>query len=171
MPVLPDFFPHGCAARAGLACLLLAGSSCGPAQAAPPSTFGTVVGNAVLCLNNLDNKYFYSYLAAAFGVPYKHDGGAFWFKTTGATLWGAPILEVIVSDDTSALAFIGAIADTTPENLEPMVTASVGLHYTKKDASAFPVRAALAGSKIIYFNTRSKVYCAEYKPLPPPDAR
>jgi hypothetical protein len=154
-----------------LAVLALAGMPPGAAQAAPPSTFSTVVGNALLCLNDVDNKYFYSYLQAAFGAPYKHDGGAFWFKTTDATLWTAPILEVIVSDDTSPLVFIGAVADTTPEKLEPLILTASGLHYTKKDASAFPLREAMAGSRIVYFNTRSKVYCAKYKPLPPPDAR
>jgi hypothetical protein len=151
--------------------LLLSVLAAASAQAAPPSTFSTVVGNALLCLNDIDNKYFYSYLQAAFGAPYKHDGGAFWFKTTDATLWSAPILEVVVSDDTSPLVFIGAVADTTPEKLEPLILTASGLRYTKKDASAFPLREAMAGSRIVYFDTRSKVYCAKYKPLPPPDAR
>jgi len=142
-----------------------------PVQAAMPSTFSTVVGNALLCLNDVDNKYFYSYLEAAFGAPYKHEGGAFWFKSTDATLWTAPILDVIVSDDTSPLVFIGAVADTTPELLEPLILTASGLRYSKKDATAFPLREAMAGSRIVYFNTRSKVYCAKYKPLPPPDAR
>jgi hypothetical protein len=151
--------------------LALLAIAAAPARAAAPSTFGTVVGNAVLCLNAIDNQYFYSYLFTAFGKPYKHEGGAFWFKTDGASLWGAPVLEVIVSDDTSRVTFLGAVADTTPEKLEPLVLSVTGLHYHKIDATAFPVREALAGSRIIYFDRRSKVYCSKYKPLPPPDAR
>jgi hypothetical protein len=142
-----------------------------PAFAAAPSTFGPVIGNAVLCLSETDNKYFYSYLATSFGKAYKHEGGAFWFKTDGATLWGAPVLEVIVSDDTSPLTFIAAVADATPEKLEPMVTSVSGLHFHPTDATRYPVREALAGSRIVYFDRRAKIYCSKYKPLPPPDAR
>lgn len=144
------------------AALLLA--CCGALRAAP-STFGSVIGNALLCLDHLDNTYFYSYLSASFGPAYKREGGAYWFKTE-ATLWGAPITDVIVSDDSSALVFLGAVADTTPEKLDQAIAAAAGLHHAKADDSAFPVRQANPGSKIIYFDTKSKVYCAKYKPLP-----
>ena len=36
-------------------------------QKPPPSTFGQVVGNAVLCVDQIDNKAFYAYLLTAFG--------------------------------------------------------------------------------------------------------
>lgn len=148
---------------AGLSAALLAG--CGAAQAAP-STFGTMIGNAVLCLDHIDNAYFYSYLSTSFGPAYKHEGGAYWFKTDG-TLWGVSITDVIVSDDTSPLTFLGAVADTTPEKLDQAIVAAAGLHHIPANASAFAVRASGPGSEIIYFNTKSKVFCAKYKPLPP----
>lgn len=50
-------------------------------QKPPPSTFGQVVGNAVLCIDQIDNKAFYAYLLTAFGPAYKHEGGAYWFRT------------------------------------------------------------------------------------------
>lgn len=143
--------------------LLLA---CGVARAVAPSTFGTIVGNAVLCLDQVDNKYFYSYLTTAFGPAYKHEGGAYWFKAD-TTLWGATIEEVIVSDDTSALTFVGLVADSTPEKLEEGITSASGLHYVKLDASVFPVREASPGSRIVYFRKKAKVFCSRYKPLPP----
>ncbi|OYO26488.1 hypothetical protein [Janthinobacterium sp. PC23-8] len=136
----------------------------------PPSTFGQVVGNAVLCLDQIDNKSFYSYLLTAFGPAYKHEGGAYWFRTD-AVLWGAPVTDVIVSDDTSALVFMGVVADSTPEKLEPAIRAASGLRFDKLDRSAFPVRGSVPGSKIVYFRSKAKVYCAKYKPLPPARTR
>ena len=133
---------------------------------APPSTFGQVVGNAVLCLDQIDNKSFYSYLLTAFGPAYKHEGGAYWFRTE-AVLWGAPVTDVIVSDDTSPLVFMGVVADSTPEKLEPAIRAVSGMRFDKLDYSTYPVRGSQPGSKIVYFRTKAKVYCAKYKPLPP----
>ncbi|MES2742180.1 MAG: hypothetical protein V4754_14690 [Pseudomonadota bacterium] len=140
---------------------------CALAQAAAPSTFGTVVGNAVLCLDHVDNAYFHAYLVSAFGPSYKREGGAYWFKSD-ATLWGAKITDVIVSDDSSDWTFVGLVADTTPEILDPSIVAASGVHYVRMDRSAFPVRESSPGSKIVYFNSKSKVYCARYKALPPP---
>lgn len=136
------------------------------AQAAP-TTFGTVVGNALLCRDQIDNRYFFDYISGAFGQPYKHDGGAWWFKTEGTSLWGIEITELMVSDDTSALVFVGAVAETTPDKLEQAITDQVGVHYAKIDSSAFPVREARPASRIVYFDTKSKIYCAKFQPLPP----
>lgn len=137
------------------------------AHAAVPTTFGTIVGNALLCRNEVDNRYFYTYLAGAFGPAYKHDGGAYWFKSDGATLWGVEISELMVSDDTSTFVFVGAVAETTPDKLEQAITGQVGMQYAKIDSSAFPVREARPASRIVYFDTKSKIYCAKFKPLPP----
>lgn len=135
------------------------------AQAAP-STFGPVIGSAILCRSHLDNAYFYNYLQTAFGPSYKHEGGAYWFKADGM-LWGAQVSDVIVSDDANELVFVGAVTDTTPDKLEEAIRGSVGIRHDPKDASKFPVRESSPGSKIVYFKTKSKIYCAKYKPLPP----
>lgn len=134
---------------------------------AVPTTFGTVIGNGLLCRDQTANFYYYDYLLKAFGPAYKHDGGAFWFKTEGANLWGTPVSEVMVSDDTSTYIFVGAVAEATPEELEKAIIAQVGVHYARIDTSAFPVREAKPASRIVYFDTKSKIYCAKYKPLPP----
>lgn len=153
------------ALRAPLAaCLLLALG--GAAAQTPPTTFGTIVGNALLCRDEIDNQYFYNYYTKALGPAYKHDGGAYWFKVT-TTLWGVAVTEVMVSDDTSALVFVGAVAETTPEKLEQAIIDQVGVHYAKIDSSPFPVREAKPASRIVYFDTKSKIYCAKFKSLPP----
>jgi len=153
-------------ARAWLAalCWLLPASA---AAQTVPTTFGTLIGNSLLCRDDIDNTYYYRYLAAAFGAPYKHDGGAYWFKTDSANLWGVPVSEVMVSDDSSALVFIGAVADVTAEELDKAIVTQVGVHYAKIDSSAYPVREASPGSRIVYFDLKSKIYCAKFKPLPP----
>lgn len=137
-----------------------------PPAGAMPSTFGPVIGSALLCRGELDNAYFYSWLETAFGPSYKHEGGAWWFKAPDATLWGLPVSEVMVSDDTSPLVFIGAVADSTPEKLEQAVASIAGMHHAAVDASRFPLRVSNPGSTIAYFNTKSKIYCARFKPPP-----
>lgn len=150
---------------ATLASLLLALG--GAVAQTPPTTFGTIVGNGLLCRDQTDNHYYYNYFATALGPAYKREGGAYWFKLSGATLWGVEISEVMVSDDSSALVFVGAVAETTPEKLEQAIIEQVGVHYARIDTSAFPVREAKPASRIVYFDTKAKIYCAKFKPLPP----
>lgn len=146
-----------------LACL--AGFVCSAAAAAP-STFGPVIGSALLCRSHLDNAYFHAYLTQAFGPAYKHEGGAYWFRTE-ATLWGAEVNEVMVSDDTSNLVFVAAVIDSTPEELEKSVRAGAGIAYKPVDATRHPLRKSNPGSTIAYARDKSKIYCAKFKPQPP----
>ncbi|MEW6370469.1 MAG: hypothetical protein AB1584_05995 [Pseudomonadota bacterium] len=140
--------------------------ACSHASAqALPSTFAPTIGSALLCRSHLDNVYFHSYLTTAFGPAYKHEGGAYWFRLD-ATLWGKPVKEVMVSDDTSELVFVAAVADSKPEELEEAIRASAGIRHRAVDASPFPLRVSNPGSVIAYQNSKSKIYCARYKPLP-----
>jgi hypothetical protein len=150
-----------------LALLAAAGAASAQTQDKQPSTFGPVIGSALLCRDQIDNKYFYSWLATHFGAPYKHEGGAFWFRTGEATLWGAPVSEVMVSDDTSELVFLAAVAELPPDQLEQSVRGAAGVRYPAADASPYPLRISAPGSTIAYYNSKSKIYCAKFKPLPP----
>jgi hypothetical protein len=153
---------RACAAGA----LLALACSVDVATAAVPSTFGTVVGSALLCRDQIENTYFHSYLTSAFGPAYKHEGGAFWFKGE-ATLWGKPVQEVMVSDDTNPMVFLAAVVDAKPDELEEAVHGAVGIRHKAADASQYPLRVSSASSVIAYQNGKSKIYCARYKPLPP----
>jgi hypothetical protein len=146
---------------------ILAGGASAQTQDKQPSTFGPVIGNALLCRDQIDNKYFFSWLTTHFGAPYKHEGGAFWFRTGEATLWGAPVTEVMVSDDTSELVFLAAVAEVPPDQLEQSVRGAAGVRYPAADSSPYPLRVSATGSKIAYYNSKSKIYCAKFKPLPP----
>ena len=159
----PGFaFGHGARFLRAFAALTLCVAG---VSSAAPTTLSPVIGSALLCHSHLDNAYFYSYLSSAFGPSYKHEGGAYWFKADG-NLWGAPVSDILVSDDTSDLIFVGAISDSAPDKLEQAIRAASGVRHNAADSSAFPVRQSAPGSKIVYFNTKSKIYCAKYKPLP-----
>ena len=149
-----------------VACALALCCAAAPFASAAPSTFTPVIGNALLCRSHLDNAYFYSYMASAFGPSYKHEDGAYWFKAD-ATLWGAAVTEILVSDDSSELVFVGAVTDNTPDKLDEAIRAAVGTRHLAQDNSPFPVRVSALGSQIVYFNDKSKIYCAKYKALPP----
>ena len=151
-------------ACAGLLGALASVSPC--ASAAMPSTFGPIVGNAILCRSHLENSYFYTYLETSFGKSYKHEGGAYWFKTPDTTLWGSEVKEVWVSDDTNELVFIGALTEAAPDKLADLVRSSVGVRYAVQDASKYPLRTSVLGSTIAWVDKKSKIYCARYKPLP-----
>lgn len=151
-----------------LRAVVLAGAALGAgATAAVPSHFGTVVGNGLLCRDETSNRYYYDYMVRFFGKPYKREGGAYWFRTPDATLWGFPVREVIVSDETFRYSFVGALAAATPEQLEAAIAAQSGVRFAKIDRSRFPVREARAGGRIVYANRQSKIFCAKFKPLPP----
>lgn len=161
------FSSDASAARALLArfCAAAVLGLAGAAAPAAPSTFGPVIGSALLCRSHLDNAYFHSYLSTAFGPSYKHEGGAYWFKADG-NLWGAPVTDVLLSDDSTDLVFVGAVSEVAPDKLDEAILAAVGVRHVAADASAYPVRQSVPGSKIVYFKAKSKIYCAQYKPLP-----
>jgi hypothetical protein len=148
------------------ALLACSGAAEAQTQDKQPSTFAPVIGAALLCHDQIDNAYFYKYLKTAFGPPYKHTGGAWWFRTGEATLWGAPVSEVMVSDDTSELAFLAAVAEVPPDELEQAIRKAAGVRHLAADASSYPLRISAPGSTIAYYNTKSKIYCAKFKPLP-----
>ncbi len=143
-----------------------AGAARAQTQDKQPSTFGPVIGAGLLCRDQIDNAYFYRYLTQSFGAPYKHEGGAYWFRTGETTLWGKPVTEAFVSDDTSELVFLGAVAEVPPDELEQAVRAATGVPHLARDASPYPLRVSKPASTIVYYNTKSKIYCARYKPLP-----
>lgn len=136
-----------------------------PAVAAP-STFGPVVGSALLCRDEIDNAYFHAYFSRTFGPSYKREGGAYWFRA-GATLWGSPVSEVLVSDGTGDFQFIAAVSDDTPEQLNAAIRKSAGVHHRKTGTARHAVLESAPGSRIVYFKDRSKIYCAKSRPQLP----
>ena len=84
-----------------------------------------------------------------------------------ANLWGAQVNEVMVSDDSSEVVFVGAVIDSPPDKLDEAIRVQAGPRHRPQDAGQYPVREAQPGSQIVYFKDKSKIYCLKYKPLPP----
>lgn len=142
-------------------CLLTA-----PLGMAAPTTFGTQIGHALLCMDQLNSNSFYDYLKTFFGPPYKKADGAYWFRVDNNTyLWGAKVTEVLVGDLSSDVEFIAAVFATSPENLTNDVNQTMGIRYQALDHATYPVRESRLGSRIIYASTQSKMYCAKSKQL------
>jgi hypothetical protein len=137
-----------------------------PAAAVTPTTFGNVIGEGLLCLSQLDTGYFYNYLLQSFGPPYKHEGNAYWFKTPAA-LWDAPISEVLVSDKDSPEHFIAAVADVAPDVLAGDIATAVQIGFQPTSLYPNPIRMSQAASTIIYYQKKSKIFCAKAKELQP----
>ncbi len=135
-------------------------------QALAPSTFSTTVGHTLLCLNQLDEVWFYGYLQGAFGQPYKREGGAWWFKAD-ASLWGVTVTDVLLSEPNSDYSFLAAVAEATPEQLSEAVQAGSGIAFPKVEAGPYPVRQSNPGSQIVYFKRKAKIFCAKNKFLHP----
>jgi hypothetical protein len=104
---------------------------------------------------------------AAFGPPYKTEGGAYWFKATNITLWGMQATDFLVNDSSSQADFIGAYFKTTPVKLTDAIRDALGIRFTPEDDSAYPMRQSQAGSKVVYNDTNAKMYCAKSKYLVP----
>lgn len=133
---------------------------------AVPTSFGPVIGQALLCLSELDAGFFYDYMVHAFGAPYKHEGNGYWFKAQG-TLWGAPVVEILVSDKDSSQRFIAAVIEMTPEALAQTIADNIHVRFTPTSAYPNPVRVSQAGSNIVYYQQRAKIFCAKSRYLMP----
>lgn len=151
-----------------LAAFMLTGANMAQAKpAALPSTFDTTIGNGLLCLDELDINYYYRYLSEALGKPYKHAGGAYWFKLDKVKLWKVSVSDILVSDGKGSLLFLAAIAKVPPEKLEQAIAAESGIHFRRTDAGVYPRRASNTGSNIVYFHNDAKVYCGKSSYLLP----
>jgi hypothetical protein len=145
--------------------VLLTLAACPPpalaADERAPSTFSTMVGPALLCMDHVDPFYFWSYLNRFFGPPYKNEGGAYWFKVK-AQLWGVPVSDVLVSDGTDPLVFLAAAMEAKPDALSAAIMGDAGIAYTNEGIAQYSPKSSGKGGKIIYFGQNSKIYCANY---------
>jgi len=174
---LSYFTVHRNARSVVLAAILMAAqlmpASMDEAQAIPSGTFGIEIGSALLCLDQLNSKYFYDYLFLAFGMPYKTDGGAYWFSASrnrqaGTDLWGIQLSDVLVNDSSSPAEFIGAVFNGTPQQLADAIERNTGFHFTSENPNdPYALRQTHTGSVIAFAGTRAKIYCAKSKYLVP----
>jgi hypothetical protein len=161
-----DFLPRArlkmAAVLAGVAMMAVPFSGAAlAAGGAMPSTFGSTIGAALLCVDHVDPSYFFSYMKQFFGQPYKSEGGAHWFKVQG-TLWGANITDVMVSDGELQQVFVAASFKDNPAKLADAIAVAAGIRYSNEEAAQYSPLISSLGSKIIYSGQGSRIYCAKY---------
>ncbi|MBV8665652.1 MAG: hypothetical protein JO269_04130 [Burkholderiaceae bacterium] len=147
---------------AALAALLCSGAIDAHAAGGPKPNLGVTLGPAILCRDKLDLKFYYDYLAASFGPPYKRDQGAYWFKAK-AQLYGQPVQEVFVGDQTGDWIFVGVLFKGKPDDLAKALKTSTGMIYVKTDSGyQYSPYQSQGTSEIMYQNTDAKVFCRKF---------
>jgi hypothetical protein len=140
----------------------LAACSCSAPAVGPKPDFSPTIGPAILCRNKLDMKFFYDYLSASFGPPYKREQGAYWFKSK-AQLFGKEVKETFVSDQSGDWIFVGAIFNTKPDDLATAVRTLIGPIYVKSDAGyKFSPYQSQGTSEIMWQNKDAKLLCRHF---------
>lgn len=146
-----------CKAAALLALALLAQPSAHAAGA--KSDFGVTIGSAVLCRDKLDMKYLYDYLKGSFGQPYRHEQGAYWFRTK-ALLFGKELTETFVSDQSTQWEFVGAVFKIKPDDLVKTMQSDVGPVYVKTaNGYRYSAYQTQSLSEIMWQNNNAKLLC------------
>ena len=138
-----------------------------PAQAVPRADFGITIGPAVLCRDKLDMKIYYDYLKGSFGQPYKHEQGAYWFRTK-TQLFGKDLVEVFVSDQSTEWEFIGAVFKVKPDELAKTLQSEAGPLYVKTATGyQYSPYQTQSLSEIMWQSNNAKLLCRHHvAPLP-----
>lgn len=148
--------------RVGAIACALALLAHAPAQAIARTDFSVTIGPALLCRDKLEMKFYYDYLKGSFGQPYKHEQGAYWFRTK-AQLFGKDLNEVFVSDQSTDWEFVGAVFKVKPDELAKALQSDVGPIYIKTAAGyQYSPYAAQSLSEIMWQGNNAKLLCRHH---------
>jgi len=135
------------------------------AAAATPSTFETVVGHALLCLDRIDPAYFKTYLTTHFKPPVRTEGDADWFRPESIGLYGMEVDELFVSTESSPIGFLGVILNEKLAQARQKIFAATGIRYLPGNNPA--VLRSPAGSFLMQYATlKTKLVCVVYRHHP-----
>jgi hypothetical protein len=128
-----------------------------------PTHYQPVIGGALMCRDEIDPVYLKQYLTTHFKVPYKTEGGAYWFKPNGATLFDMNVTELFVStEDNERYVFIGAIILDTIKGAKEKIAANNGANFIPYPDENTQ-RSATGSFLIRYTPTQVKIYCVKEK--------
>ena len=131
-----------------------------PAFAAP-TTFPQVIGNALLCIDQIDPAYFKKYMTDYFQPAYKVEGEAYWFKAE-TTLFGSRIKEVFVSVESSKFAFLGIVMEDKQETAKEHIESLTGTRFLP-DQNSITLRTPPGSFLIQYGTQNSKLFCVKQR--------
>ena len=128
---------------------------------AAPNTFPQVIGNALLCLDQIDPAYFKKYMTDSFQPAYKVDGEAYWFKVE-TTLFGNRVKEVFVSVENSKFAFLGIVMEDKQETVKERIETVTGSRFMP-DQNLATLRTPPGSFLIQYGSQNSKFFCVKHR--------
>ena len=131
---------------------------------AGPTTFEPVIGNALLCRDQIDPAYFKDYLTRFYKTPYKTEGEAYWFKPdSGQKLYDMVLEDIFVSTEGSRYAFVGVVFKENLTSAKKKMLEAKGIAYLP--FSSETVLRSAQGSFLIEYNntTQSKLYCVKHR--------
>ncbi|HCA26384.1 MAG TPA: hypothetical protein DEP05_01835 [Betaproteobacteria bacterium] len=135
------------------------------APAATPTTFETVVGNALLCLDRIDPAYFKTYLTTYFKPPVRTEGDAYWFRPESIGLYGMEVNEIFVSTESSPIDFLGVILNEKLAQARQKIFAATGIRYLPGKNPAV-LRSPAGGFLMQYATLKTKLVCVIYRNHP-----
>jgi hypothetical protein len=147
-----------------LLALLLALGLLSPALSpAAPTTFEPVIGNALLCHDQIDPVYFKDYLIRFYKQPYKTEGEAYWFKPDpNQKLFGMEMIDIYVSTEASRYNFLGVVfREKLPDAKKKMVELK-GIDYLPFSGESV-LRSAPGSFLIEYDKVQTKLYCVKHR--------
>ncbi|TCV86700.1 hypothetical protein [Sulfurirhabdus autotrophica] len=126
---------------------------------AAPTSFPHVIGNALLCLDQVDSTYFKKYLTDNFQTPYKIEGGAYWFKID-SFLYGGKITEIFINTESSEYVFLGAVMEGPQDSLKIKIEELTGIKFFQ-DQNIETLRSPPGSFLIPYGSGKSKIFCVK----------
>ena len=129
---------------------------------AAPTTFPNVIGNALLCLDQVDPAFFKKYMTDFFQPPYKTEGEAYWFKVNNL-LFGEKITDVFVSVESSQFAFLGVVIEDDQNTAKTKIENITGTRFIPEQRQATLLRSPVGSFLIQYGATGSKLFCVKQR--------
>lgn len=130
---------------------------------AAPTTFEPVIGNALLCRDQIDPDYFKDYLTRFYQNPYKTEGEAYWFKPDpDQKIYDMEMADIFVSTEDSRYSFLGVIFRETLDSARKKMLEMKGIEYLPFSGDK-ALRSAQGSFLIEYNTTQSKLYCVVHR--------
>lgn len=134
-----------------------------PLAFASPTTFEPVIGNALLCRDQIDPTYFADYLTRFYQTPYKNEGEAYWFKPDGGQkLYDMVMTDIYVSTEDSRYLFLGVIFRESLDSARKKILAMKGIEFLPFTGDTV-LRSAQGSFLIEYDNSQTKLYCVKHR--------
>jgi hypothetical protein len=127
-----------------------------------PSNFEPIIGNALLCQDEINSLFFQDYLTRHFKSPYKTEGGGLWYKPDGTLLFGSEVEQIFVSTGGDQVEFLGVIFNAQISEVKQKLYQNKGVQFFL-DPSEKLMRSTMGSFLMEYTLTKTKLFCVKYR--------